>query len=304
MAYDDRPRERLLRVLMYMVEHPQGLTRKELAARLQVSEKVIKTCINAIENVGFEVGYDIQYHTYRLVPNKRTEKLSRLLYFTPAEQEMIRQAIDQVYKFSHASETLKRKLSSIYDYQRLGTVGFRKPLLNRIAMLDKAIKDKKQVILQAYRSNNSETVADRLVEAFHLNVPEDIVQAYDLQRQGLRYFRLSRMERVLVQDTSWQYQSRHLIMPADPFRIVQKQQVMVHFRMQVSVYNDLIDLFPLTKNCIEPANEPGWYDFQGEVNASYLAIGNFLLGHGSKVEILFPEDLRDWLNAQARKLRF
>jgi predicted DNA-binding transcriptional regulator YafY len=304
MKYDDTPGQRVLRVLMYMVEYPQGLTRKELASRLNVSEKVIKRSHAAMTAVGFEVDYNEKYHTYRLLPSKRTEKLNRLLYFTPQEQEMIRQAVDQVHKFSHASETLKRKLSSIYDYQRLGTIGFRKPLLNRIALLDKAVKEKKQVILQAYRSNNSESVADRRVEPFHLNVPEDIVQAYDLERRALRYFRLSRMERVVITDTSWQFETHHNIMPADPFRIVQKQQTMVHFRMQVSVYNDLIERFPLTKNCIEPANEPDWFDFQGEVNADFTAIGDFLLGHGTKVEIVYPEELRNWLNAEVTKLRF
>jgi len=303
MINDATPRQKVLRVLMYMVEHPNGLTRKELEQRLGLSNKAVKECQEAIRSAGFEIIKDGS-HRYALEPGKRTEKLSRLLYFTAEEQELLRRAVDEVYKFSDASEILKRKLASIYDYQRLGTMSLRKPYLRRIELLDKAIQEKRCVVLERYRSNNSESVADRLVEPFHLNVPEDIVQAYDRHSKKLRYFRVARMERVTLREEEWQNESQHVIMPADVFRIVHKQQTMVHFRMQVSVYNDLIERFPLTKNNTEPAAEAGWYDFQGDVNAEFIAIGSFLLGHGRAVEVIYPQALRDHLNGEARKLRF
>ncbi len=297
-------RTRLVYLIRALIERPKGYTRYELADRYGVSPDTIKGDIEAIRNGGFVVEHDEKYRYFFQI-DKPYKQLKDLLHFSEEDQAALYQAIDNLGIGSARAKQLKVKLGSLYDFRRLGHAYLRKPYLNKVDLLQQAKAEKRQVFLIDYRSSNSNAIQTRLVEAFHINPAEDTVQAFDVDKNTLRHFRISRFVRVQPTDMPWTHEGHHTIMHVDPFRIVDNNQVNVHLRLGVGAYNELVERYPLTKSHIEETEDPNIFDFQCHVNHRFFGLSNFILGfYHQYIEVLAPESLKAHLNEAAEKMAF
>ncbi len=297
-------RTRIVLVLRAIIEHPYFYTRLALAEKYDVHPDTITGDFKAFANAHFVLDRD-KRGRYAFVLDKPHQQLKDLLHFSAEDQALLYQAIDNLPGQTERQQKLKAKLGSLYDYSRLGHAYLRKPYLAKVDALEQARREKKQVILEAYRSSNSNTISDRLVEPFHVSPADDMVQTFEVDKSKVNHFRLSRFVRVKILDTPWQHEGSHNIRPTDPFRIVGSEQVMVHLRMSVGAFNELVERFPMTRNCIQEAEAAGMYDFQGEVNARFLGLSNFILGfYHQGIEVVAPDSLRDHLRAVVGKMDF
>lgn len=297
-------RTRILRILMSLIDHPYHYTKAQLAQRYNVSSETIKGDLENIKNAGFVLDFDKNYR-YALEENKGYKQLRDLLHFSEEEQLLLEEAIDQVGgSHSKRAERLKKKLSSLYDFSRLGHAYLRKPYLTKLDLLKNAKQNKKAICLIDYKSSNSNNVQDREVEAFHFNAAEDILHAFDYSKKALRHFRISRIKRIQILEQDWQYEGHHQVSATDPFRIVDNQQVNVHLRLKVGAYNELIERFPLTQAYIQHDGDEDVYDFQASVNHRFFGLTNFILGHHHQlVEIVSPSILLDHLAEEIKKMQ-
>jgi len=297
-------RTRILRVLRAILDRPSAYTKKELADKYGVSPDTIKGDIDAMKNAGFEVRQDERYR-YAFATNKPHQQLKDLLHFSEEDQTLLHQAIDNLPGTTERHQQLKKKLSALYDFRRLGHAYLRKPYHTKVDLLLQAKDDKRQVLLVDYRSSNSNAIGTRLVEPFHISPAEDTLQAFDVEKQTLRHFRISRFVRVQPTDTPWQHEGHHNILLTDPFRIVNNEQVNVHLRLGVGAYNELVERFPNTRGYIEESEAPGVFDFQCMVNRQFLGLSNFILGfYHQHIEVVEPEALREHLRREADGMRF
>lgn len=304
MEHEYTPRTRIALIIRTLVERPFAYTKRQLAENYGVHPDSIADDLNAITTAGFVLKMDEKYR-YGFVLEKPFKHLKDLLHFTEEDQAILYQAIDQVSSNSTRAQNLKKKLASLYDYHRLGHAYLRKPYLTKVDLLMQAKNEKRQVKLISYSSSHSNVVSDRLVEPFHPSPPDDTLQAFDVEKQELRHFRISRIKRIELSDTLWQHEGKHNILPTDPFRIVDKNQVMVSLRIRIGARNELIERFPLTRAYVEPTEHPDEYDFQCMVNHRFLGLTNFILGHHHQlVDILEPESLIEHLREEVKKMHF
>ncbi len=295
---------RILRVLQALYEHPSGYTKRQLAEKYGVSLDTISNDFTTIKNADFVITKD-DNHRYKLVLNKRHKQLKELLHFSEEDQALLHQAIDQISPNSYRAKMLKKKLVALYDFKKLGHAYLRKPYLTKVDKLLQAQKEQKQIILKDYPSSNSNVVSDRLVEGFYVNPPEDTLQTYDVDKKGLRHFRISRIKRVIITDDHWQHKGHHADRRMDPFRIVDNEQVTVSLTIKVGARNELVERFPLTKSYIQPGDEPDTYDFQCLVNHHFLGLTNFILGyHHQGIQINWPESLLVHLREKVERMEF
>lgn len=296
-------KSRLLRILFALIDRPYGYTRRQLAELYNVNITTIKADFETFKNAGLLMDKD-DNHRYAFQIRKPFQKLKDLLHFSEEDQYLLNATIDQIAPHSKRGEQLKKKLGSLYDYNRLGHVYLRKPYLTKIDLLKQAKEDKKQVILKDYRSSNSNKVSDRLVEPFHPSPPDDILHAFDIEKQELRHFRISRFTRVKITNTLWEHEHLHVVRPTDPFRIVEPKQMMIHLRLKVGAYNELRERFPLTEAYIQPAAEEDEYDFQCMVNYRFFGLTNFILGHHHQlIEVVSPDSLIEHLQGEIKKMQ-
>lgn len=295
---------RLLRVMRALIERPYGYTKKQLALKYGVHPDTIGNDLEIFSELGLEVDRD-EKHRYAFVVNQALKKINELLYFSEEERALLHEAIHNLRTTPEKQTQLIRKLHSLYDYSRLGYAFLRKPHLNKVNLLEQAKTEKRQVVLEDYRSSNSNTVADRIVEPYHISPAEDTLQTYDVEKRIARHFRISRITRVRLLDQPWQFEGHHNIQRTDPFRIVNNDQKNVHLRLSVGAYNELTERYPLTRSYIEETADPNYFDFQCMVNKNFFGLTNFILGfYHLDIEVIAPEELRAHLRGEVGRMGF
>ncbi len=295
---------RLLLVLRALLERPRHYTKRSLASKFGVHPDTIGNYFTDFKNAGFDLVKD-EKHCYRFESDPVYEALQDLLHFTEHDQDYLIQALYNFDRQSEGSERIQRKVSAIYDFTKLGYENLRSPHLAKINLLQQAKADKRRVNLMGYHSSHGSDIRDRLVEPFHVSPEEDILHALDVEIEKIRHFRISRIGHILPVDEDWDFESKHQIMPTDPFRIVDAHPVHVHLRLSVGAYNELLERFPLTRMYIRPAAEPDKFDFEAKVNSKFYGLANFILGnYHLNVEVVSPDELKDHLRGMVRGMNF
>ncbi len=303
---DNSPKYRLLAILKILIESPYQYTKKTLATKYNVDPDTIKKDFDELRDADFNVDYDNKYR-YAIVPNKPMEHLEDMLFFTEAEKEILMEALANNAKASEKrTKRMQEKLNTIYDVSKLGSSLFSRTFLSKANLLEQAKQQKKVVKLINYRSTNSSEITDRLIEPFQVSIKEDILHAFEVEKKEIRHFRISRIERVELQDTDWQYETKHNVIATDPFRIVNNNKVRVHILLRVGGYNELLDRFPLTQAYLHPSpNQQGIYEFECDINEKFYGLTNFILGyHEHIVEIVEPESLIDHIRGHIGNINF
>lgn len=303
--HDNSPKYRLLGVLKDLLEQPYHYTRKMLAAKYGMSTDAIKHDFEELRDADFLVIWDAQYR-YAIAPNKSSDYLKDVLFFTESEKDFLIEALSRANASDKRLEKIRAKLETIYDVSKLGSSLFSKTFLNKANLLEQAKKQRRVVQLVNYRSTMSSKVSDRLVEPFNVSTKDDILHAFDVDKKVIRHFRISRIEKVKVQDQPWQYETKHHSAATDPFRIVSDQQVFVHLKLKTGALNELIERFPLSQAYIQPcAEQDGLYDFACKVNDEFLGLTNFILGYYEHIDaIIEPESLIEHIRAKSREIKF
>lgn len=293
-------RERILRLVLRLLYSPYRYNRRDLAEHFGKSVGSIDGDIEVLKTVGIGFVQEGPPH-YRcaIEPSREFKELGHLLPMTTEEKAFVQNLLEQNSGSSKQSRMLINKLNSLYDFQKLGLDALRKPQLDILDKLEEAIKLKRCVVLQDYRSNNSNTVRDRLVEPFDLNPEFGILQAYDLEKSKRSHFALRRIARVELLNEPWTKANHHRREPTDVFRIVSPEQVRVHFLMDVFAYNLLVEQFPQTKLHIMEGSQPNTYDFDGKVNAKFYGLLNFILANATHIELYEPLELKQAVKAAA-----
>ena len=310
---------RLMWVLRAVQEQPYRYTKRQLAEQYGVSKDAIDGDFDAFRNAGFELDYDGKYR-YAFAADQPFENLKALLQLEDADQLRLLRALQQLDGPSDKLLRLQKRLAAIFGNQQdypgaadtpsaVSTPGpehWRRPYLTKFQLLEQARQQKVQVVLLDYRSSNSNEVRDRLVEPFHVVMEDDTVQAYDVDKQKLRHFRISRIRRIRMTETPWAHEPRHKVLATDPFRIVDNQQVPVHLRLKVGAYNELVERYPLTKAYIQEDGElEHIYDFECRVNHKFYGLTNFILGfHHQVIEVIAPAELKRHLERERGVMGF
>ena len=285
------PRERVIRVLLRILANPYQYSRRELATYFDWSKDTIDEDIQAIKNAGVNfVQKKKGKHPCAIEPDPQFDELRYLQPLTDADKAQIGRALDYCNKKD--AFYLKKKLSSLYDFQQLGLNALRRPALERLNQLEAAKKNKKRVKLERYRSN-SNVIRDRPAEVFKVDPELDTLQAFDPEDRKIKHFKLSRIERVHITDTPWQYENKHIEKPTDVFRIAKGGQKIVQLKIDVYAYNSLIDNYPKAKGECDPGIESNTFDFQCKVNPEFLGLINFIMNNAGHVEILSPIELKE-----------
>lgn len=293
-------RERTIRIILLILSRPGYYTRKMLSTRFKTSKNTIDADIKAIKDAGLHFKQNKSTHTCSILPNGDFKELRYLMPLTAEDQYKISSAIDKSVNNTEANY-LKKKFYSLYDFQRLGIRALRRPELDKLDLLKAGKNQKLQVCLENYRSN-SNPIRDRKVEPFYIDVEHSTLQAFDVEEEKIRHFKLNRIERVSLTQIPWKFEHRHFLKYTDVFRIADNNVEPVHLELQVLAYNALVENYPLAMTCTMPGAKSNTFDFQAKVNAEFLGLTNFIMGNRGHVKILSPNILKQHILKEAQQI--
>jgi predicted DNA-binding transcriptional regulator YafY len=299
-------KERFGRLILLLVQQPFRYKKKEIANLLNVTISTIDRDLVALTNIGLNTTYNEKYR-YGFVQDKAYDQLKNLLHFTEEEQAFLVEAINHYNQSDEKTRTanrVKRKLKSLYDFRKLNLDILREPNLQMINLLEKATTERKQIILKNYHSSNSNTVRDRLVEPLRVSAFDDMVFAYDVEKEKISYFRMTRIGGIEALETPSTFNGTLNLGNADPFYIVSDEKIMARLEFGVAAYNELILRFPLAKRHIKTYASGDRFEFQCDVNTKFYGISNFILTmHHDLVTVHEPPELLEHLQEKLKKMQ-
>lgn len=297
--------EAILRMLV-MLSSGVRYSISELSERFSITERTVYRDLNTIENAGFVLNRSEGLYSLQLC-SKEAKIVNTLLHFSEEEAYLLYKAMDMVKGGAPVSDRLVRKLNVLYDFRALSKISL-KPEIVTVRVINEAIIRKKQVRLCNYRSSNSETISDRIVEPFEFLPEYSAVWCFDLLDNVCKQFKISRLDEVEDVDSDWLHEDLHRVPFVDVFRMSGLEAIdTVHVELTLKAANLLREEFPLSEpflnvkdNSIDTEKKNLKYLLSISV-ADFHGIGRFILGLPGEVNVIGPESFKCFLKKNKQK---
>lgn len=159
------------------------------------------------------------------------------------------------------------------------------PEVHYRSLLQKAINEKRQVILYAYSSTSSSVISDRYIEPICFIRGGKAILSYDTEKLAMRQFNLSRIGDIRILDNGWEYESEHQRIEADIFGWTDLgESFNICLDMKLAAMTFLIENHPNAKKELFRKMENGWYRLEANVH-SLDPVRNFFLSFADLIEI-------------------
>ena len=290
----DQPKiERMLR-LMKMMSGNTNYTIDELASKLGMSYRSVYRYIDTFKASGFVIE-KLQKNVYKVGKMPRSHvDMSKLIYFSEEEAYLVNSMIDGLHPTNQLKIDLKKKLSAIYSCTSIANYVHSEDSVSNIQKLEKAIREKKKVILKAYESANSKGVSDRFVEPFEFTTNCIDIWGYDLEKKECRVFKISRIGSVVVLEDYWTNEDKHQKSKTDCFRMSSFDQTPVKLELSIRAKNLLLEEYPLAQADLK---EIGGKWILDTMVSNMAGVGRFVIGLADEVKIIDSPALIEYIKA-------
>lgn len=297
----DQPKvERMLQLMMLLTSNHYA-TVEDIAEWLNMSPRTIYRYIDTFRGAGFVVKKRGKNVFYIDKSSRYFKEISELVHFTEEEAYILKSAIESIDENNLLKQNLKRKLYSVYDYKVIADIVVKNKNRDNIHKLIDAIEEKKQVKLCDYNSAHSNTVNDRIVEPFAFTTNYIQMWCYELESQSVKLFKVSRISKVEILETDWQYELQHKRGFIDIFRIHSNEKKPVKLELTVRAANLLMEEYPLAEQYLTNLDENRWL-LNTEVS-TFDGIGRFILGLYDEIKIIESPKLERFINDKILEMR-
>jgi predicted DNA-binding transcriptional regulator YafY len=277
---------------------PRKYSLQEITEKYGITNRTFYRYIATFRKVGIIVEQkDGLYQIKRI--EARLKELSELLHFSEEEAIILNNAIFAIDDNNQLKANLRKKLFSIYDFDRIPETIVHPEQAKSIQSIIHAIKNRKQIILKKYQSANSQIISDRLVEAFDISSNYQMIWAYDQQSKQNKQFKISRIKKVELLNTNWEQQIWHKKLPLDVFRISGTKAEECVLKMSLRAGNLLTEEYPLAQKMLKQL-ENNTFLFQAPIY-SYYGVGRFCMGLLSDIEVIEPKGLKIYIEEKLKE---
>ena len=280
--------------LMKMMSGNTNYTIEELASKLGMSYRSVYRYIDTFKASGFVIE-KLQKNVYKVGKMPRSHvDMSKLIYFSEEEAYLVNSMIDGLHPTNQLKIDLKKKLSAIYSCTSIANYVHSEDTVSNIQELEKAVREKKKVILKAYESANSKGVSDRFVEPFEFTTNCIDIWGYDLEKKECRVFKISRISSVVVLEDYWTNEDKHQKSKTDCFRMSSFEQTPVKLELSLRAKNLLLEEYPLAQADLKEIDGKWILD---TMVSNMAGVGRFVIGLADEVKIIDSPALVEYIKA-------
>jgi len=204
--------------LIARLRHPIGHRKTDLARRFGVNVRTIERYIILLKELGFNVLQDGNRFRIAFIDNKGFKQEEHIV-FTLEEAMGIKEALLNSNAIGPLRNILLDKLYSLTDIDDLATTMSKLNHSNNITVINKAIKNKVQVVLKEYNSARS-AACDRLVEPIRFYAYFQYLKAYELKAKRVKIFKTDRIGGAELTLAPWAFEERHEAVKREISRLI------------------------------------------------------------------------------------
>lgn len=179
--------------------------------------------------------------------------------------------------------------STIEDIRRRRQENLRKTD-DKVIILQDAIQKERKVRLVGYRSSNSGTIKNRVVEAFRIDNNE-YIHCYEPEQGKVKMFRISRTEKIVMLTEQWEYKNNHKALSIDPFHMSGETKINVSLRLKLPAKNAIEEYYPGISQYIKQAGSNTWTLNTFTYNLYPIMV--FYISHAKYVDIIDAKGLKE-----------
>ena len=282
---------RMLDLLLTMVADSHSAA--ELAEVLGTSKRNLYYVIKQMEDYGFVIHH--LHRRYLLDPHSPFfQDIARTVDFTQEQAFYMYRLLSEVdNKSNPMAGLLRRKLTRYYHLNEFSPTWRDRLVYNNVQQLQRAVNQRRVVVLHGYSSGHSQTVKDRLVEPFLLLGDKADIRAYEPSSGLNKTFKISRIAEVEVMNDFWQHEDRHRQLFTDMFMFSSEERIPICLRLDLLAHSLMCEEYPHAAELMKPDGRNHWV-LTTDV-ANYVGIGRFILGLYDHVEIVYGDGLKRYL---------
>ena len=282
---------RMLDLLLTMVADSHSAA--ELAEVLGTSKRNLYYVIKQMEDYGFVIHH--LHRRYLLDPHSPFfQDIARTVDFTQEQAFYMYTLLSEVdNKSNPMAGLLRRKLTRYYHLNEFSPTWRDRLVYNNVQQLQRAVNQRRVVVLHGYSSGHSQTVKDRLVEPFLFLGDKADIRAYEPSSGLNKTFKISRIAEVEVMNDFWQHEDRHRQLFTDMFMFSSEERIPICLRLDLLAHSLMCEEYPHAAELMKPDGRNHWV-LTTDV-ANYVGIGRFILGLYDHVEIVYGDGLKRYL---------
>ena len=282
---------RMLDLLLTMVADSHSAA--ELAEVLGTSKRNLYYVIKQMEDYGFVIHH--LHRRYLLDPHSPFfQDIARTVDFTQEQAFYMYRLLSEVdNKSNPMAGLLRRKLTRYYHLNEFSPTWRDRLVYNNVQQLQRAVNQRRVVVLHGYSSGHSQTVKDRLVEPFLFLGDKADIRAYEPSSGLNKTFKISRIAEVEVMNDFWQHEDRHRQLFTDMFMFSSEERIPICLRLDLLAHSLMCEEYPHAAELMKPDGRNHWV-LTTDV-ANYVGIGRFILGLYNHVEIVYGDGLKRYL---------
>lgn len=251
---------------------------KRISQSLEISERSCYRYLDLLDELGFAVSKD-EHNKYSLKSDQLVDP------FTKEESHLINEVLSISVKNNPLVASIKSKLPSLEESNILATNIVNSHLSKLLSQINKAIEDKKRLIIKKYQSASSESVSDRTVEPIGFTTNYQYLCAFELESNQNKYFKLERMGSIEILEDLIKFKNKHQLLSPDVFGFNDSgTKYPVKLKMSMRTMLFLKDDYPETANFLTEQNDGFWL-LNVEVN-NMDPVNRILRSMPGEIEIL------------------
>ena len=282
---------RMLDLLLTMVADSHSAA--ELAEVLGTSKRNLYYVLKQMEDYGFVIHH--LHCRYLLDPHSPFfQDIARTVDFTQEQAFYMYTLLSEVdNKSNPMAGLLRRKLTRYYHLNEFSPTWRDRLVYNNVQQLQRAVNQRRVVVLHGYSSGHSQTVKDRLVEPFLFLGDKADIRAYEPSSGLNKTFKISRIAEVEVMNDFWQHEDRHRQLFTDMFMFSSEERIPICLCLDLLAHSLMCEEYPHAAELMKPDGRNHWV-LTTDV-ANYVGIGRFILGLYDHVEIVYGDGLKRYL---------
>jgi predicted DNA-binding transcriptional regulator YafY len=290
----DQPKYEKMVRLMLLLAGNYCLTVKQLSRKTEISVTTIYRYIDTFRAGGMVIKeFEGVYRIDGSSPLFRD--LYELIHFSLAEIHVLKHGLDSLDDTNVLKEILRAKMHAGHNLKIMADIVVIHKNAANINRLTDAMSNHCQVILKDYASANSNTVRDRLVEPFKMEVNYIQAWCYEPESGKNKLFKIARMGGVDPTQQPWQWESCHEAGFIDIFRIHDTNTIRVQLKLNTRAAQLLMEEYPLSENYLTQPDPKGCQWLLDTPVCSMEGVGRFVLGLMDEIEVIGPKEFKRFL---------